>query len=197
MYIASNVKDPIAVLTMPNRAKRTALHLACMMSEANVALVEFLTLACPDAAGLTDKDGMTPLHHALTVEGPVLAVIEDLTGVCPAAVCVRATNTGSTPLHLALQNSTYADETVATDILKDLVASNPLALQLQDAVAGNTPLHAAVVAGRRIKDIKLMFKKYTFAAAVANAKGETPYKIAKALKAEKDVLKLLKPTEMM
>ena len=188
-YIASKVDDANVVLLLQNRAKRTPLHLACMR-KADADLVVLLTAACPAAATMKDKDGMTPLHLAMTVENPVLAVIEDLTEVYPEAGSIQGAS-GSTPLHLALANPE-----VDTDILKDLVASNVRALRIRDA-AGDTPLHVATAAGRSLKEMKLLYKKYPHAARVKNEFGETPYKMAKVHKADKDILKLLKPTAVV
>lgn len=194
-YICTQVDNVEAVLSMPNRSKRTPLHLACLARAHH--LVPLLTSAGPAATKVTDKDGMTPLHLALTVEKPALSVIEDLTEVCPEACSVQlpAGKCGSTPLHLAVANPD-----VGLDILRDLAASHPRALKLLDA-AGNTPLHAAVLAaangvvvGPAVEvELKLLLKRHPQAARVKNGKGETPYKMAKAAKLDKDILRMLKP----
>ena len=152
--------------------------------------MELLTLACPMAASALDKDGMTPLHLAVTLEKPVLAVIEDLTEVCPEAGIVPAETTGSTPLHLAIANPG-----VGTDILKDLVASNPRALRIKDAERC-TPLHVAATVGRSLKDMKVLIKPYRKATSMKNSKGEIPYNIIMShKKVDKDVRKLLTPVD--
>jgi ankyrin repeat protein len=190
-YIASNVKDPVAMLSLANRAKRTALHIACL-SKDSVELVQLLTAACPQAAGMVDKEGMTPLHLALTVKKPDLAIVEDLTEVCPKAVCMAAKATGSTPLHMALEH-----DHVDIDIVKDLVVTYPKVCKVVDA-AGNTPLHVAVSRGRDFAVIKLLMKKHADAANLPNSEGQTPYAMAKALKnLSKDCLRMLKPTAVV
>lgn len=190
-YICSNVEDPVAVLSIVNRAKRTALHIACLSKE-SLELVQLLTSACPNAARMADKDGMTPLHLALTMRIPDLEVIEDLTEVCPKALCMAENSTGSTPLHLALKN-----ENVGIDIVKDLVVTHPRACKLVDA-SGNTPLHIAVQNGRDLSVIKFLLKKHLDAINLPNKEGETPYSIGKASRrVNKDVLKMLKPTTVV
>lgn len=182
-YIAS--KDTDSLLHV-NRTKRTPLHLACLR-QCNSDLVLLLTAACPEAAALQDSQGSTPLHLAASTKSPDLEVIEDLTEVCPDAVVQQDNKSGSTPLHLVLQ-----DKKCQVDIVKDLIASNHRCMKVEDK-EGRTPLHVAVETGASLKIFKAMTKKHPKYLLVTNSNGETPYKLAKSLDLDKEILKVLKP----
>jgi ankyrin repeat protein len=181
-FICSKVIDRLdAVLCQTNRAKRTPLHLACMMmhrhaSDTSTELVELLTSASAQAALVVDKDGWTPLHHAVTNIRPVLAIIEDLTEVGPqAGTILTKTAEKASPLHLALRNPA-----VDATMVQDLVVSCPDVLLRLDA-AGNTPLHVAIEARRSKREIQLMIKLGPKALHMKNQQGKIPYKLAKSL----------------
>jgi len=182
-YIAS--KDTPALL-LRNRAKRTALHLACFR-QTDSDLVVLLTAAAPEAAGIQDNHGKTPLHLACAAKHPDLETVEDLTEVCPEALCLHDDETGATPLHVALAN-----KKCDVDIIKDLVASNNKALKAVDQ-DGRIPLHVAVENNASIKVIKVLIKKHAKTLAIQNNNGETAHRIAKSMGQEKEILKLLKP----
>jgi ankyrin repeat protein len=174
------------VLCKTNRAKRTPLHLACMMmlqhdTDASTELVELLTSACSIATSVVDKDGMTPLHYAVSHQQPTLAIIEDLTEVGPNAGIIQTTETRSTPLHLALRNPA-----TNSAMVQDLIVSCTQVLQIQDK-DGNTPLHVAVEEQRSVTEIKLMLKLYPQAMNKKNQKGKVPYKLAKSVARKSNV----------
>jgi len=183
-YLAS--KDTPALLLL-NRAKRTALHLACATKKPVCELVVLLTAAGAEAAELQDSHGLTPLHLACSAKRPDLEIVEDLTEVCPEAVCLQDQKNGATPLHMALEN-----KTCDIDIVKDLVGSNTKVLKVADT-KGRLPLHLAVQANISAKVIKAMVKKYPKSLSVQDVDGETPYQIAKSMHLDKEILKLLKP----
>lgn len=181
-YICSKVVDRLdAVMCQTNRAKRTPLHMACMMMhrhapDTSTELVELLTSASAKAALVPDKDGWTPLHHAVSNARPVLAILEDLTEVAPRAGIMKTkTAEQATPLHFALRNAA-----VDATMIQDLVVSSPATLLIADA-AGNTPLHVAIAARRSKREIQLMLKLGPKALHMKNHEGKIPYKLAKSL----------------
>jgi ankyrin repeat protein len=182
-HICSKEIDNIdAVLCKTNRSKRTPLHLACMNHSgdseecaASTELVQLLTSACPNAALLADKDGMTPLHHAISNLKPQLAIVEDLTEVNPKAGLHQTNEKQATPIHLAFDNVA-----ITTPIIHDLIVSCPSVVQVQDS-DGNTPVHKAVMKQRPISEIKLMIKMCPKALNIKNNKGKIPYKVAKSI----------------
>jgi ankyrin repeat protein len=186
-------------------------------------IVIFLTEKCPAAAKLVDKKGMTPLHLAVSVDDPQLAVVEDLTEVKPEAGVMQAKD-GSWPLWTALPKSNPC-------ILKDLIVSNPESAKLLDEATGATVLHRAIeldVELSIIKDlikvfpralempdkdgriplfaaleaenprydvVKVLVQKYPEAVELTNAEGKTPHELSVLLNLDKEITKFLNPYE--
>ena len=81
----------------------TAVHLACNSEECPLALLVTMLTMRPQAAGMVDKDGNTPLHNAcggqFAYDPSVVAL---LLIAYPQAVLMQESIDQSTPMHLLL-----------------------------------------------------------------------------------------------
>lgn len=81
----------------------TAIHLACESGECPLVLLRAMLTMRPESAGMTDKDGNTPLHNAcggqFAYDPSVIAL---LLIAYPQAVLMQESEGQSTPLHLLL-----------------------------------------------------------------------------------------------
>lgn len=152
------------------------------MLQSEVAV--FLTEKCSAAAKLTDTLGMTPLHLAVSVDDPQLAVVEDLTEVKAEAGIIRAKD-GSWPLWTAINNKVHGS------ILKDLIVSNPESAKLMDNSTGSTPLHRAVELNLPLSVVKDLIKVYPQALEITNGDDRIPLHVAMECKPTFEVIKLL------
>jgi Ankyrin repeats (3 copies) len=218
------VKKDSDALELPNTSSgRTPLHLA-ICHGADFQTIAFLTERAPEAALMTDQEGMTPLHCALMLEKPQLAVIEDLTEVGPQA-CDIVNASGLTPLLLGLQRQvnpkilrdlivsnpksvSIRDSNNATSlhlalergtsikVLMDLIRADPLAVKNKDE-NGNLPVHTAVQLGFASMDLyQTLAGRYPDGMEVENDDGMTPHQLAHLrLKQHPEIIEFLNPYE--
>jgi hypothetical protein len=112
-----------------HRYEESCLHLACKRqgndNERRVKVVTFLLKRDPDAISYADKNGMLPIHAALSHKSSCLGVVKLLLKNYPRGVSKRD-NTGMLPLHHAVQSR------VDVNVLELLVSAMPQACVLGD-----------------------------------------------------------------
>ena len=116
-------------------SKLNPCHLAAMMKNPRMEIIQRLHIYYPDFGSSLDSDSNTPLHLAAMYSNSA-AMVRELAQLHPAALKMK-NGDGDTPLHLAAR---YSDNSVA--MVRELVQLHPAALGLKNG-DGETPLHLA------------------------------------------------------
>ena len=173
-----------SILSQTNQYRRTPLHMAAMFG-ATSSMISYLIKMKPSSPQETDSEGMTALHLACENYMDDPTVIEKLIEGFPLAIVAR-TNTGATPLHLALAQGH------PISVAKALVKGHDVCLQVIDD-DGNIPLHVAVLANCDTKTIKFLVKCFPGSVTKTNKNGNTAWDIGREIGLDEHDLKLIAP----
>ena len=193
--VLSNRKDESLELlqSVPHAASvwlGGSLPLHTALTGPSVALSAALLTAHPAAAGLTDDEGMLPLHIACMYGAP-LQVVEALLTAWPAAATMVGGG-GWPPLLMALK--ARADVAVC----RALLGADSTAARYGSAPCGPDgeqrgmlPLHAAVAADLPDEFVRELLAACPEAAAIGNQKGLLPLHVALESHRDEDTLDAL------
>lgn len=142
----------------------TPLHVAA--GNGHAAVAQLLVQAAPDAAMVSDSEGITPLCQAVQYNDA--AVTRVLLRVAPQAALVPFREW--LPLHTAAIRGKDA-------LVELLLEAAPSAALVPSSADGRLPLHLAAAGGHR-RSVELLLATVPAAAAVREEYGHTPLQLA-------------------
>ena len=135
-----------------DRRGRTLLHLACMNSKADLALVQYLYNKMPEAIHIVDNDRGGSSYGRTSGEVG-----------------------GKLPIHKLCDNNKM-DEKASLEILRFMLDIDPNFLQMRD-IEGNLPMHEAAI-NMPTSFCKVMMDAYPESLKLANHRGKLPIHLA-------------------
>lgn len=134
-----------------DRDDNTLLHLAVQTRGFTNAVVDAVFEAMPQATGVQNIDGITPLHNIIQDKVGkgydediqyTATLWKRMVEACPNAVLLKSGISGCNTLHMVLHNRGI-DKNIQTQLVSDMIAICPAAVLAKDPV-GRSPLYLAL-----------------------------------------------------